>query len=211
MDSKYQLTASGLAVFEKMSHIGAKNASDALSQLIAREVEVKALAVRALPVEKLTDVIGHPNESVTTVVMDVTGQVAGNIMLIFSKQSAINVADLLAKRELGATDGLAQLDISAIKEAGNIITGAFLTAISNYIKINMLETVPEISTDMLKATMDFVLTKFAKEQETRAVAFEIEFEMGTSTLAAADRISAYFVLLLDLESATKLMDSLNKK
>ena len=209
MNTQYQLTKEGIEALEKMSHDGAKNASESLSKLINQDVEVKALAVRAVPIEKISELIGSPEDMVTTVIMEVTGEAVGNIMLIYPQQSAINVADFLAKRELGTTTQLDGLDKSALKESGNIISGSFLSAISNYLKINMVESIPDIATDMLKATMDFALAKFAKREIGQAVAFEIDFEMGTAA-AAENKISAYFILLLNMESASKVLESLKK-
>lgn len=208
MDTQ-QLTKEGIEALEKMSHDGAKNASTALSKLIDQQVEIKALAVRAVPIEKISELIGSPEDMVTTVTMEVTGDVGGSIMLIYPKQSAVNIADLLAKRKLGTTAQLGELDKSALKESGNIISGSFLSAISNYLKINMVESIPDLASDMLKATMDFALVKFARRETGEAVAFEIDFEMGTAA-AATDKISAYFVLLLDMESANKVLESLKK-
>lgn len=195
-----------------MAREGAKNGSASLSKLINQEVEVKTLGVRALPVEKIPEILGSPEEMTTTVIMEVRGDVNGNIMLVYPQQSAINVSDFLAKRELGSTTQLSELDKSALKESGNIISGAFLSAISNYLSINMVESIPDIATDMLKATIDFVLTRFAKREASEAVAFEIDFEMGTSAAAAAaaEKIKSYFVLLLDVESAAKVLESLKK-
>jgi len=211
MDTQYQLTKEGIEALEKMSHDGAKNASESLSKLIDQKVEVKALAVRAVPIEKITELIGSPEDIVTTVIMEVTGEVAGSIMLIYPQQSAINVADFLSKRTLGTTTQLDELDKSALKESGNIISGSFLSAISNYLNINMVESIPDMATDMLKATMDFALVKFAKREVGQAVAFEIDFEMGTAEAAAdSEKISAYFVLLLDMESANAVLESLKK-
>jgi chemotaxis protein CheC len=209
MDTKYQLTKEGIEELEKMAKKGAENASVSLSKLIDQKVEMKTLAVRTLPVERITEIIGSPEDMATTVIMEVRGEANGNIMLVYPQQSAINVADFLAKRALGTTTSLSELDKSALKESGNIISGAFLSALSNYLTINMIETIPDIATDMLKATIDFVLTRFAKEEASEAVAFEIDFEMGTEE-SVVNNIRAYFVLLLDVKSAEKVLESLKK-
>jgi chemotaxis protein CheC len=205
----YKLTQTEIKTLEKMANDGAGRASSSLSKLIDQEVTMKTLAVRTLPVEKIVDVIGAPEDMVTTVVMEVRGEADGSMMLIYPQQSAINVADLLAKRELGTTSRLSELDKSALRESGNIISGAFLSSLSNYLDINMVESVPDMATDMLKATIDFVLARFARRESSEAVAFEIDFEMGT-TLIGDNKIMAYFVLLLDAASTTKLKTALQE-
>lgn len=209
MDTKNQLTKEGITEFEKMAQEGAKKASASLSKLINQETEVMALAVRTLPVEKITEIVGSPEDIVTTVIMEIKGDVNGNLALVYPQKSALNVADFLAKRTAGSTTQLAELDKSSLKESGNIIAGSFLAAISDYLTINMVESIPDIATDMLKATIDFMLAGFVKKGVSETVAFEIDFGMGT-TGAAAERIKAYFVLLLDTESAAKVLGSLKK-
>jgi chemotaxis protein CheC len=207
-----QLTEEGKKELEKMAHEGAKKASESLSKLIDKKVGVHTLAVRALPIEKITEIVAPPREIVTTVILEIQGEVDGNVMLVYPMRSAVNVADLLAKRELGATAQLSELDKSAIKESGNIIAGSFLSAISNYLSINMVESIPDIATDMIKATLDFVLARFAENEPSEAVAFEIDFEMGTKAekTKIKHRIKAHLIVLLSEESAEKVLEALKR-
>jgi chemotaxis protein CheC len=203
-----KLTKEGIEALRKMAQDGANNASASLSKLVDREVVVNTLEVRAMEVEKISEIIGSPEEMTTTVTMEVRGQVNGNIMLVYPQQSAINVADFLSKRELGTTAQLDKLDKSALKESGNIISGAFLSAISNYLSINMIESIPDVATGMLKATIDSVLSRFVLRESSEAVAFEIDFEMGTAEALSINKIKAYFVLLLDVDSTDRVLQSL---
>ncbi len=207
--TKYQLTKEGIEALEKMSHEGAKKASESLSKLINVPLEVKSLAIRTLPVEKIPEIVGSPEEMVTTVIMKVRKDVYGTVMLIFPQQAALRTADFLAKRQPESIAQLDELDKSALKETGNILAGAFFSAMSNYLNINMVESIPDIATDMLKSTIDFVLAGFIKEKKGEAVAFEIDFEIGFVATATAV-IRAYFFLLLDIESAAKVLSSLKK-
>jgi chemotaxis protein CheC len=211
METKdYQFTKEGIAELEKIARESAENTSSSLSKFINREIEVKAIAVRAMLVEKVTGIIGDPEEIVTTVTMEVRGGVNGNIMIVYTEQSAINVADLLAGRELGTTMKLSELDKSAIKESGNIISGAFLAATSDNLLIDMVESVPSISTGMLSATIDSVLANFAKREASEAMAFEVDFEMGTKE-SQEYSIKSYFVVLLDEKSVTNVIEAIKKK
>jgi len=207
MDITQQISKQGIVQLEKMAQAGSKNASASLSRLIDQEMKVVSLAVRTLPVEKITEIIGSPEDMVTTIIMEIKGDVFGRLALIYPQKASFNVADLLAKRENGVTTRLSELDKSALKETGNIIAGAFLSAISDYLAVNMVESIPDIATDMLKSTIDFMLAGFAKKGTSEAVAFEIDFEMGTAE-EAEGRVGAYFVLLLDVESVTKILEAL---
>lgn len=216
MDTKkYHFTKEGIKALEKMSDEGAKKASESLSKLINQKVEVKAVIVKAIPVEKAGDSIGEPEDMVTTILMEISGEADGQIMLIYPRQSALNIADLLAKRPLGKTVQLDELDKSALKESGNIIAGSFLAALSDYLTINMVESIPDLATDMLKATINAALARFAGKNIAEAIAMEINFGMGTGAPAAEKivpeiKTNAYFILLLDIESAAKVLKSLKK-
>lgn len=209
MNGKTEFTKEGIIQFEKMAHEGAKKASESLSKLIDKKIEVMTLAVRTLPVEKITEIVGAPEDMVTTIIMEITGDVEGSLALIYPQKSALNVANILAKREPGSTFQLDELDKSALKESGNIIAGSFLAAISDYLTINMVESIPDLATDMVKSTIDFMLAKFIKKGNTESVAFEIDFGMNTD-VQGEEKVKAYFILLLDTASAEKVLISLKK-
>jgi chemotaxis protein CheC len=203
------LTKEGKVALEKMARDGSEKASASLSSLIKKEISVQTIFAQALPLERIADTLGDPTELVTTIMMDVSGGANGSILLIYPKQSALNIVDLLEKRPLGTTTELSVLDESALRESGNIISGSFLAALSDYLQINMVESVPDIATDMLKATIDLAISRFAYEQASEAIALEIDFAMGTKD-RAAQGIKAHFVLFLDEISARKLFVKLKK-
>jgi len=200
----YKLTEEELAEFKKVGDIGAERAANSLSVLIGQEVNVRALTARALPVEEISKVVGGPEEISTTVIFRVTGDVGGNILLIFPQENALALADLLNRREIGTARRLSELDKSALKETGNILSGSFLAALTNYLNVSMIESVPDIATDMAKATVDHVLVEFSQRAE-QALAFEVDFEL------ISKEVRSFFFLLLDLESATKVLKTVRKK
>lgn len=200
----YELTKEELAEFKKVGDVGAQRAARSLSILIDEKVDVKALTARALPVEKISRVVGGPEEIATTVIFRVTGDVEGNILLIIPQENALALADLLARRKVGATRRLSELDKSALKETGNILSGSFLAALTNYLNVSMIESIPDIATDMAKATIDHVLAEFSQRAE-QALAFEVDFEL------ISEKVRSFFFLLLDLESAAKVLKTVRKK
>jgi len=134
-------------------------------------------------------------------------------MLIYPKQSAINVADFLSKRVTGKTTSLSELDESALKESANIISGSFLTAISNYLSVNMIESPPELLNGPLKEVVTKIVARFGEKELAESIAMEINFSMSSGEGKAVEiapelKTSGYFILLLDVVSASKVMNSL---
>jgi chemotaxis protein CheC len=171
-------TKKGVKALEKMSHVAASKASESLSQLINQSAEVKTVSVRTISIQNLSKTLAKPTEIVSSIVMEVHGDVNGSIMLVYPEQSAFNVADFLSKRALGTTQKIDELDKSALKESGNIVAGAFLGRLSDYVNVNMVESTPELITNELKIVVDEVVSRFGNKEFAEAIAFEIMYEMS---------------------------------
>jgi chemotaxis protein CheC len=209
------LSAKALERFKMISSQSAQSAAEAFSALVNQRIDMSMLRVTAIPLEKVPETIGTPEERVTTVMMEVEGEGSGYIVVIYPEQAAFNTVDLMQNRPIGTTTHLTSTDNSALTESGNIITGAFLTSFSDYLKINLLESVPDLATDMLQATIDVILAKFLEKTQEEAIAFEIDYQMSTSAETAESivpecKVNASFLLLITHSSAAKLIERLEE-
>lgn len=193
-----------IATLRTLGAIGANNAAQALTKMLGTVVSVITVGARVLPIEKLAETVGSPEDIVTTVTLPLYGDVSGNIALIFPQESALKLADLLSKSSVGTTKELSEMDQSALSETGNIVAGTFLGALSNYVELNMVEGVPALATDMVKAIVDDILARFAVKLKV-AVAFQVDFEFGTVGL------SGYSFALFDPDSAEKVIKKLRER
>jgi chemotaxis protein CheC len=210
------LSPKAMAHFKSMSKEGASSATAALSALIHRPIVIQALKVAAVPLEQISQTVGDPEEKVSTVMMVVQGKSNGYILIIFPHQSALNTADLMQSRPIGTTTTLSEADNSALKESGNIVAGSFLSSFSNYLQINLLESVPDLATDMLQATIDTVLAQCLQQNKEESMAFEVDYQMCSSTKDAQTenpecKVNASFLLILSNSTATDLVNQLEKK
>jgi len=195
----------GIKIFEELGKKASSKASLALSTLIGEQVEVQTLGVHALPIEEVMKFIKIEEDRVATVIMEIEGDVTGDAALLFPQSSALNLANLMNKRGEGDKHTeLDELDLSALKEAGNIVTGALLSSISNFLGVYMQASIPDIAIDMVSATVDYVAVSFAKKTKD-AIAFGINFRMGSTTIVG------HFFILLDTKSAQLLMEKINKE
>jgi len=172
---------------QEVNEQAAVNASEALSKLIDRQVEVEISKTEVKKVEDLSPLIG-PEEMVAGIYLPVTGDINGAALLIFPKETAFVLSDLLVKREPGTTHKLTELDKSALKEVGNIISGNYLTVLANVLQIKIIEHIPNFSFDMFGAIVSQIITDFAQKTE-KALVIEIEFTFKPETF------KGYFLLL----------------
>lgn len=178
----------------------AVKASDALSKLIDRQVEVEIHRAEVKEVRNLSPFIG-PEEMVAGIYLPVTGDINGAALLIFPKETAFVLSDLLVKREPGTTHKLTELDKSALKEVGNVVSGNFLTVLANVLQIKVVEHIPDFSFDMFGAITSQIIANFAQKVR-EALVVEIEFSFKPETL------KGYFLLLFEAEQFSAIVRSL---
>jgi len=186
---------------QEINNKAALSASGALSKLIGRQVKMNITMADIRKVGELSPIIA-PEEIVAGVYLPVTGEIAGAALLIFPKESAFNLSDLLVRREPGTTRKLTGLDESALKELGNIVCGSYLTVLSNALQVKTIGQAPSFSFDMFGAIVSQIITTFAQKSE-KALVVEIEMIFELKAL------KGYFLLLLELPQFNAILRSLD--
>lgn len=177
---------------QRINKHAALNVSQALSKMTkGPPVSMKISKAEVKKIKELRPIIGL-EEIVAGVYLPITGSVKGASLLIFPKETAFTLSDLLFKREVGTTRKLSKLDKSALKEVGNIVSGNYFTVLSNVLQIKIIEHIPSFSFDMFGAIISQIMTKFAQKAE-KALVIEVEFIFNPVTL------KGYFLLLFEIE------------
>ena len=99
---------------------GTSEAISGLSRLMDRQVKITALDLKTIPLSNVADVFGGAEREVVAVYLGTTGAAAGHIMLIYPKQAAFSLIDMLLDYEYGTTKELGKMEISVLAEVGNI-------------------------------------------------------------------------------------------
>lgn len=181
--------------------IGAGNASAALSKLADKIVKVDVPDIFVGRVEKVSEFFGNSEGVVTAVLVEISGEVSGMILLIFSPESAVNMARILNKT---GHDGLSELDRSALREVGNIVSGNCLTALARFLGFNMIQSVPDSATDMLGAVTDSLIAGIGTNFDT-VLAFQIKFYVEEES------VSGKFLFIFDPATTEKILGAIRKK
>ncbi|MFC2028137.1 chemotaxis protein CheC, partial [Chloroflexota bacterium] len=98
--------------------------------------------------------LGGAEREVVAVSLGATGTAAGPIMLVYPRQAAFSLVDMLMDCEYGTTGGLGQTEISALAEVGNITGTYFLNSIAENLGIRLMPTPPQVMVDMLGAVLN---------------------------------------------------------
>ncbi len=121
-----------LDVMNEIGNMGAGHAATALSLLMGRKVDMAVPATKFLSIEAGCAELSREGEVGVGVEVGLAGSIDGLTLLTVDENSALHLleafGDMLAGQ--GLDDELAQ---SALMEIGNIVTGSFLTAISDFL------------------------------------------------------------------------------
>jgi len=182
-------------VLKEIGNIGAGNATTALAQLLNRKVDMRTPKVETLEFSELPDIIGGAENVVVSIVLTFSGDFDGMMMFILEKKDAHMLVNLLMGKELKDFDEFTEMDLSALKEIGNILTGAYLLSLCKLMKVELVESVPYLAIDMAGAILSVPAIQFGKIAD-RALFIQSEF----GDKIRGEMVSGYFVLIPELQS-----------
>jgi len=189
---------------KEVINIGAGNASTALSQMVDKKVMIKVPRAYVDKIEKIPELLGNTEEVMTVVLLKILGEIPGIMLLMFPPQSALELAGLLTQHHKKDIKVLDEMDRSALREVGNILSGASMTALSKFLDMNILQSVPEAATDMLGSVVDSILVDIGKTSETVLV-FKVNFQVE------GDSIQGNLFFLFDPKSTSKILEITKQK
>ena len=120
-----------------MANIGAGHAATALSQMTGQPIMISVPRSSSRAVEEIPNQVSDGEEPVAAVLMQMLGDLTGLTLLVFPRATALRVAALMMTTPVGTTE-LGELEQSAIKEAGNILSAAYLNALSEFMGMILL-------------------------------------------------------------------------
>jgi len=180
-------------ILKEIGNIGAGNAATALAQLLNKKIEMNVPKVNILPINEIPEVFGNIEDLVVVVYMRLTGKITGNILFVLGEQDALKLLNMLVGQDIDSLLELDEMQKSAMLEIGNIITGSYISALSDFIKMPMIPSVPAISIDMLGAVLSTPLIEMYYKGDT-ALLIETKF------MDNENHLKGHFILIPDPKS-----------
>lgn len=194
-----QVTTEYYDVLKELGNIGAGNATTALAQMLQCKVDMKVPQVRLLDFSEVGEVMGGEEQIVVGIYLAVEGDITGSIMFILEQGAGKTLVEkLMGVKTEG--ESFTELQISAMKEIGNIITGAYLNSLSQLTNLKILPSVPDLSIDMLNAILSVPAIEFGVMGD-QILLIQTQFTDEVD-------LNGYFILMPDLESYAKMLTAL---
>ena len=190
MIDEFNLTPAQLDAMREIGNIGAGNTATALSQIVNKKIDMNVPQVSIVPIEDVPDLVGGPDALIVAIFLRDYGKAPGNILFLMPKENAFYLVDDLMGRPHGTTQSLDEMDVSALKEVGNILAGSYLNAFFHFTSLSMLPSIPSLAIDMAGAVLNIVLVQLGQMGD-HAMVIETKF------LAEDDSINGHFFLVPD--------------
>lgn len=188
-------------VLKEIGNIGAGNATTAISNMLNLKVNMDVPKVEFMKVQELPTAISAEEETVVGIYLEVESDIGGSMMFLLKMGSAQYLVNHLMGRPDDYAQEFNEMDISAIKEIGNIISGSYLSALSTMTNMVITSSVPYLAIDMAGAILSVPAIEFGKISD-RALLIETEFgEQETE-------VNGYFILIPTLDSYSQILTSL---
>jgi len=190
--SEFQISA-----LAEAGNIGSAHAAIALSQLIGHKIMVAVTKVQVMHLKDYFRLIGKSDSLLFGIYLKVLGDIQGAILLVFMREPALALADVLMNQKIGTTKVLGDMEQSALKEAGSILGATYLNALSELTKITAIPSVPKIVFDKADEVVKAVFESVG-QKAGMIVGVETEF------IEASTRIKGHFVFMPD-ENGLKVL------
>lgn len=186
-------------ILRELGNIGAGNATTALAQMLQCKVDMSVPKVGLLEFKEVGAAMGGEEQIMAGIYLGVEGDITGSIMFLLEKNSARFLVSKLMGMEMEGEE-FSEMEFSALKEVGNIITGAYLNSLSSLTNLKIFPTVPDVAVDMAGAIMSVPAIQFGAVGD-RMLLIQTQFFDEVA-------IDGYFILIPDMESYSKILSAL---
>ena len=196
-----------LDALREATNIGSGHAASALSQLTNQHVRVSVARVTPLGGEGFDESFDLGREEIAGASMQIFGSVTGKIWFVQPESHARMLGDFLLGLDVGTTTEFDEMVESCFKEVANILGGAYLNALSRFLKLTLMPSVPSFSSgdpDAVLAGDDHGGRAGAKRE--MILCTEATLRFGSTP----NPILGFMVLFPDRQAVDAILDALHE-
>ena len=97
--------------------------------------------------------------------MHMMGDLTGRTLVLFPEGSARTLCDILFRRSAGTTGEFGPMEQSGLKEAGNILASAYMNALSDFMGMMLVPSVPSLVIDLSAAILTTTYLNFGHDRD----------------------------------------------
>ena len=187
-------------VLKEIGNVGAGNATTAVANMLNMRIDMRVPNVKLLTLQSVSTAVSGEEDEIVGVYLGMEKDISGSMMFVLKMDSAHYLVNKLMGNPTDWKEPFTEMEQSALKEIGNIIAGAYLSALSSLTHMVIAPTVPYIAIDMAASILSVAAIQFGQYGD---YALMIETEFGDDKT-----IEGYFILLPEPESYSRILKSL---
>lgn len=201
------ITSLHLDVLKEVGNIGAAHAATALSDLLQTKIDMHVPSVQTVSFEEMMELAGGAEEVVVGIFLRIEGDADGSMFFILPVEQANHfIRGLIHDESFDLYNPpVSELGLSAMQEMGNILSGSYLSALSDFTGLKLYPTVPGLSIDMFGAIISIGLIDLSYVTDQVIVINTSIFEQGEEV---RQTLKGNFFLLPDPQTFMKIFKAL---
>lgn len=194
-----------LDLLKEIGNIGAGNAATALSTLLNKKIDMEVPNVSIVTFDEMMDLAGGPDTVVACVFLRLEGDAPGSMFFVLSLNQATKfIRQMTGDEEFSFNDPpYSELSLSALQELGNILSGSYLSSLSDFTNLSLYPSVPALSVDMVGAIIGYGLIELSQVSDHAIVINTTLNEDGSD-----GTVEGHFFLLPDPNSFDVIYNAL---
>ena len=186
---------------QEMGNIGSGNAASSLSAMLGKTVTMHVPKISVLDYQAVIDVMGGPEKIITAILVTFKGDIKGMMIFLLENSFAEIVVNTFMGKQNIDVIRMDEADSSAVKEMGNIMAGAYLSALAAMAEFTIEMDPPSMSVDMMGAVMNAPMISL-DEVGDKVLFIDEGFKIDNA------EINADIILVPEMESLDILMKKL---
>jgi chemotaxis protein CheC len=187
----------------EIANIGAGHAATALSQMTGRKIMIDVPEVAVKRLDDVADQMGAPDTIVAAVLMHMMGDLTGRTLLVLPHGSARGLCDILLRQHATGIE-FSPMEKSTINETGNILCSAYLNALSDFMGMMLVPSVPALVVDLAGAVLTTAYLNFGHSRD-HVICVETAFRIAGSV----EVVNGQFILMPDAASLAAIFDAIH--
>ncbi len=155
-----ELSPIQLDALREIGNIGAGNSATAFAQFLGRKIDMTVPKVNIVELSEVPELYGGADVPVVGITLRVLGEAPGHMLFLLEQKSAFKLLEVLGMRV--SSDSFSDMEVSALKEIVNILSGSYLSAFNQMTGFVLIQSVPAFAVDMAGAILGVFMVEFGQ-------------------------------------------------
>ncbi len=152
-----------------LGDLGMRGAAQALADLLGEAPALTVSSVEMVPLGAAGSLLPHAESIVAGVAFRLYGATTGRFVVLLPREAALALVASLSGQEVGRHPALTEEDLSILKEVGNILGSAYVSAMANRLGAPIILSIPHLVIDRSEAVLEATLPQNGAGDADRAL------------------------------------------